>query len=312
MRPYASQSLPVELPHFFPVERFPGPRPPVNYIVLGTARRYEWEGENALSVKLVAGGSARFTTTDTQYLLHPGRLLLLNAMRRYQVTIEARHPVEAISVFFRPGFAEEVAAAYKVPTEMQLVDPQYRRSSRISFYEQVFTSPRAADLIRRMRTYAACGQPESLWLDECMTELMIEMLSLHEQNLGQMETVPVVRQNAKDELFRRLLYARDYMAAMYSQDTQLADVARVACLSPSYFLRAYKAVFGETPHQFLIARRLEVACDQLRDASLTVGEICRNVGFTSLGSFSWMFKQRVGMSPMRYRQASRGPRSRPA
>ncbi|HMZ79543.1 MAG TPA: helix-turn-helix transcriptional regulator, partial [Acidobacteriota bacterium] len=82
----------------------------------------------------------------------------------------------------------------------------------------------------------------------------------------------------------------------------LADIAQVACLSPNHLLRTFKQAFQMTPHQMLTSTRLEAAKRLLKTTHHSVTEICLMVGFESLGSFSWLFRNKVGCSPDTFRK----------
>lgn len=96
--------------------------------------------------------------------------------------------------------------------------------------------------------------------------------------------------------YRRLLVAREVLRARYSEPLPLRDLAAAAGLSEFHFLRAYRAAFGETPHQHFMRLRLEHAKRELaRGAAVT--EVCFDVGYSSLGSFSSLFARVTGQSP---------------
>jgi transcriptional regulator GlxA family with amidase domain len=92
---------------------------------------------------------------------------------------------------------------------------------------------------------------------------------------------------------------------MLHREVTLADMAHVACMSESYFLRTFKQAFNQTPHQYLVDLRLEKARALLRTTSFSITEISAAVGFQSLGSFSWLFSRRHSLSPDAYRRALR-------
>ena len=108
-----------------------------------------------------------------------------------------------------------------------------------------------------------------------------------------------------DAASRRMLRARDKMDRSYDKPLDVAALARVALTSEAHFIRTFKETFGETPHRYLQRRRLERAMALLRETERPVTEICLDVGFTSLGSFSRTFTRVVGMSPTAYREAWR-------
>ena len=92
------------------------------------------------------------------------------------------------------------------------------------------------------------------------------------------------------------------MEANYHTKLPLAEMAQIAFLSPHHFLRSFKLAFGVTPHQYIISLRLDAARHSLITCERTVSEICSEVGFESLGSFSWLFKKHYGLSPDQYRK----------
>jgi len=108
-------------------------------------------------------------------------------------------------------------------------------------------------------------------------------------------------------LERHLLRARDLVDSRYAEPLDLRRLACEAHVSARHFSRSFRRVFGETPYQYLLSRRLERARHLLRTTEMPVGEICLEVGFTSVGSFTTTFRRHVGVSPTSFRQAYGGP-----
>src|SRR4029079_8981026 len=102
---------------------------------------------------------------------------------------------------------------------------------------------------------------------------------------------------------RYLLRAKDLIDARYSDPLDVPTLARVAHLSPAHFSREFRRVFGETPHQYLLTRRLERAAAMLRNTDHSVAEICFDVGLSSVGSFTTSFRRLYDMTPTEYRAA---------
>jgi AraC-like DNA-binding protein len=108
-------------------------------------------------------------------------------------------------------------------------------------------------------------------------------------------------------LERHLLRARDLADRRYGEPLDVRALAREAHVSPRHFSRSFRRVFGETPYQYLLSRRLERARHLLRTTDRTVAEICLDVGFTSVGSFTTTFRRHVGVSPTTFRKVYGGP-----
>ncbi len=105
---------------------------------------------------------------------------------------------------------------------------------------------------------------------------------------------------------RKLCLVRDLIRDCLDQPLTLADLSLEVDLSAWHFLRAFRSAFGETPHDFLTRVRIERAKQLLTISSRPVTDICFDVGFTSLGSFSTLFRRRVGLSPAQFRRQVRG------
>src|SRR5438552_18808103 len=102
---------------------------------------------------------------------------------------------------------------------------------------------------------------------------------------------------------RHLLRAKDLADARYPEPLDVSALARAANLSPAHFSREFRRAFGETPHQYLLTRRLERAAALLRNTDRSVADICFRVGLRSVGSFTTSFRRVYGVSPTAYRTA---------
>lgn len=118
------------------------------------------------------------------------------------------------------------------------------------------------------------------------------------------------------ELLSRLCHARDLLRDWEDEPLSVIAVARASGLTRFHFIRLFKAIFGETPHQYRSRAQIEKARHLLILTDLSITDVCMAVGFSSLGSFSTLFSRRVGMSPsefqQRYRRTSLPERQLPA
>lgn len=109
---------------------------------------------------------------------------------------------------------------------------------------------------------------------------------------------------------KQIRLARILLDQSYDAPITIEDLSREVALSPYYLIRAFRRVYKQTPHQYLVEQRIAKAKELLRDSDLTVTEICVEVGFESLGSFSTLFRKAAGISPTAYRSSSQ-PTSNP-
>jgi transcriptional regulator GlxA family with amidase domain len=120
---------------------------------------------------------------------------------------------------------------------------------------------------------------------------------------GGCENAPQMNSPVEDSN-RRLLRARDAMDRTFAEPLDISALASIACVSESHFIRVFRSTFGETPHRYLQRRRVERSMFLLRESGRSVTDICLEVGFSSLGTFSRTFRDIVGQSPSEYRDAA--------
>jgi AraC-like DNA-binding protein len=101
-------------------------------------------------------------------------------------------------------------------------------------------------------------------------------------------------------VYIHLLRAKDLIDREYAQPLDVPALARAAHASTAHFSRSFKRAFGETPHRYLLRRRIERAKELLRGTEMSVTEVSVEVGFRSLGSFSTAFRELVGSAPSEY------------
>ena len=103
----------------------------------------------------------------------------------------------------------------------------------------------------------------------------------------------------------RLCRAKDMLREVQDRPLTIHEVANEVAMSPYHFIRQFKSVFGQTPHECRIQARLEQAKRLLIVSDDSVTEVCMALGYSSMGSFSELFTQRVGIAPSQYRRKIR-------
>jgi AraC-like DNA-binding protein len=109
----------------------------------------------------------------------------------------------------------------------------------------------------------------------------------------------------ESDVLQRLSRARDFIDHCYDHPLSLDQISSKACFSRYHFLRLFRQAFNKTPHQYLIERRIEKAKELLGSDDIRVTDVCFEVGFQSLGSFSSLFHKYVGHAPVTYREKVR-------
>lgn len=100
---------------------------------------------------------------------------------------------------------------------------------------------------------------------------------------------------------KQVRLARLFLDRRYDAPITIEDLSREVALSPYYLIRSFRHVYKQTPHQYLVRKRIARAKELLRTTDLPITEICMAIGFESLGSFSTLFRKVAGISPSAYR-----------
>lgn len=276
-------------------------------ILHARSRRHEWQGVGSLSIKTFRGGQAHYTVAGGRHRVDDTCYLLLNEGQTYTISVDVPTPVESFCLFFAPGFAESVYYSLTTSDGRLLDEPLPVATTSIGFYERTYPHDELlSPALFQLRTAFTHNALDAGQVEEQLQHIFQRLLESQQQIHTEVTALPYLHTATREELYRRLYRARDYMVALLDQPLTLDDMANQACLSPNHFLRTFKQLFQQTPHQYLTQQRLQRAARLLAETELPVTEICFAVGFASLGSFSWRFRQSFGLAPAHYRTAKQG------
>lgn len=231
-----------------------------NAVVCGPACNVEFaRHEQTLSIKIACGGTGeRYLLPQRDILVDDDSYLVLDEGMRYGSVVRARQPVHSFAVFFRPGMAQEVARALRLPL-VQALDTPSAVGPDVAFRPHLRrhdaeVSPRLRRLWRAVRQ----GERDEDWLETELLGLLAALLET-ERAFASDEARASARPAVRRELDRRLRLAADFIDSHATEAIDLARMAEVACLSKYHFVREFGRLFGCTPHGWLTRKRARMA-----------------------------------------------------
>lgn len=272
-----------------------------NYVLHATSKQFYWEGHGQLSIKTFSNGKAHYKTNKGFFAVDEDRYLLLNE-GAYTISIDQNYEIESFCVFFRHGFAEEVLRTLIDSPDRLLADP-YKETHSVGFFEKTYHTNRSlATQLQLFKDNLTFLKQDPLGYEEQFYKLMQALLWGQLDTLKETESLDAIRKSTREELFRRVCIAHDYIRSFYNKPIKLNEIAQAACLSPNHLLRAYFQIYGKTPHQHISEFRVLKAKQLLTQSDYNMTHITFELGYDNPVSFSKMFKQHVGISPLQFRK----------
>ena len=206
-------------------------------------------------------------------------------------------------LFFRTALPDLVQHSLNYGGEVLLDEPFDNLPYDFSYLERMHLDPRLRSAISALTELgSSCSAFALLRADLLIRDLFEELLKANRDAYKSSQNIQAAKASTRLEIFRRVSHARDWMDAHFNTTITLEDIAIQAAMNSQHFLRMFKQVYLITPHQYLIERKLGRARQLLESTGMTINEICGDIGFESVFSFSILFKNRFGMAPSHFRR----------
>ena len=287
-----------------------------NSIILARSRRIEFPlFAQRLSIKAASGGRERYL------LAHPARevdvdddnFLILNDGQTYGSCIAQEREIESFSIFFRPGFAEEVRRAIDTPIDRVLEGEAASNCGAAGFME--FLQPhdrRITPVLNFIRSHVRMGVDDADWYEEQLYFLLQRMVEHQAGEHRRLAELPALRSTTRTEIYRRVMMAANYIQSSFDDDVRLDRLAAEACLSKFHFLRLFRQATGLTPYAFVLRKRAYVASRLIASTAMSFDEIALQVGFASRSSLFRQMRRWLRQSPRELRGGQRTSARLPA
>ena len=254
-----------------------------------------------LSLKTALSGEEWYGVDNHKVAVRPGQFLVLNNDQSYSCQIHPGEGARVLSVFFEKDFA--AAVFYDMLfAEDRLLD----REAYDGCVPEFFQTLHPVDVVLSQQLAGLVGQLERDGYDRSSTDerlvyLLRYLVGTFKKETRLKDQVTAIKASTKNEILRRLCIAKDMLHSDFHQPLDLDALGRAACLSTPQLIRQFKTVFNQTPHQYLVAIRLQHAAKKLKTSDVLVSELAWHCGFNDASAFGRAFRKTYGLSPERYR-----------
>lgn len=262
------------------------------------------------SIKCAFGGGETYYTRHSVQYVHDEVFLIVNQGKVYSSSIRTEQPVESFTVNFPPVLERNVLASMMNPVH-HLLDASIKYvADQGGWVERLYPHDMTVTpVLQRLRNQVQSGQTDTEVLTEITIELLEAMVRLRWRVEWEISKIKAVRNTTRQELYRRLYHAKDFLDSCYRQPLTNAQCADLVCMDLFHFLRSFRTLFGVTPRQYIIGQRLRMARHLLATTAMTVTEVCLHVGYDNPSSFARLYRNRYGVSPEQGREAKQGTMS---
>lgn len=257
------------------------------------------------SVKFAVHGQIDVETRRGVYRLNNTRFLVLNAWEPYTFQIAPRSTAQTFSLFFRARYLASLQdALVKGDADLLEQPPDNELSSHLEFPEVPFPTCHHSvgrQLLALFRAWQAGTSQHCL--SDRVRDVGEALIDLRSNTLSQRDGIHAAKRSTREELYRRVQLASLFVRENYAKDIDLNRVAQQAGMSPHHLHRTFRAIHGFTLHQWVVQLRLNEAKRLLQKTDIPISGICRRVGYSSLPSFTNLFRSRFGRPPVACRRS---------
>lgn len=273
-----------------------------NKVIYSSLNSFESKrSSRGLSVKYVHRGNENYYLGDKRYAVNAGQFLLVNHQQEVATAVHSRVAVEGICLYFDPEMVSDCKRNAQLNHQSLLDSPVpdgrfTEIAERILPLRHSALMPHISNLIEQLPIAQKSTEPYLFYE-------MLEALFAFELNLcNAQQRISASRKATRQELYERLLIAREFMLDNLEKKILIKDISRAAALSEFHFLRTFREVFGLPPNQFLIQHRIERAKQLLKKTKQPIISIAIECGFNDSQYFSRTFRRYTERSPSEFRR----------
>lgn len=271
-----------------------------NKIVFSSLHEYyEPVSAGGFSIKYVVDGTEIYTLNNEQHIVTANSYLLCNSAQTGHVEIESRNNVKGICISIAPEIITEAAASYLEPNSLKCDEALGAFFLSPDFPEDHYSAEHTATG-KVLQQLAANAASKKISREELQPELFytISEFLIKDQIpvFRQLQSIRSVKASTKKLLYKNIRRSKEFMDAYFTQNIDVAAIAREVCMSEFHFFRMFKQLEGTTPHQYILLKRLKLAEELLR-CQYSVADTAMACGFADIYSFSKSFKKQFGFPP---------------
>jgi AraC-like DNA-binding protein len=258
-----------------------------------------------LSIKCAFRGKEFYKLKNTTYAVNDQNFLVLNEGTIYSSYILSDTLTESFTLNFTQRNLQVLSTVEHSSENMLLDDPFTLKNGASTFVQKLYSYSAVLDgLILKLKECCLTHNQDTLRVYELLYLLLKELFRLNDLSSDEADTIRARKKSTREELYKRLNIAKDYLSSCYQDTISLDSVAAACHLNACYLLREFKKFYKITPHQYLTSIRLKEAKRLLENSDKTISQIVHEIGLQDSASFSKLFRKQFGVSPSTFKKST--------
>lgn len=271
-----------------------------NYLNISLLDKYCHSSESdGFSIKYVEDGLERYYVNRSCFEIGPQSYLLFNGNNDVRVEIDSPKHVKGVCLTISNELISDIVASLLQPGS-QYPDPGVSSFfCTNNFLENQYCAAGNAlgeELLSLSRVITNNGLAQNEINNDLFYTVAQKLVTEQVRVFRQLQYIPSIKSETRKELYRRVNKGKEFIDACYLSTLSIKQIAREASMSEYHFFRLFKKVFGTSPHQYIIKKRLELATSLLQQGC-PVSKTAFDCGFPDIYSFSKAFKKLFGIPP---------------
>ena len=254
----------------------------------------------SFSIKYVSGGYERYTINDTRFKVASGEYILANNFSNGAVEIESKVPVTGLCIDLSPELLNDVVHTLLNPNAPMVDVTMNTFFDSDDFFERKFKSEdtNLGKILSKLDLMLSENPYENHQFDTAFYfNIAEQIVKDYVPIVQQLQRVEAVKSQTRKDLYRKVSAGHDFLNKNFAGPIDVPVVAAACGLSEYYFYRLFKSVYGQSPMQFVIRKRLSYPYGLMKQHQLSVTEAATACGFSDIHSFSKAFRKQYGSAP---------------
>lgn len=278
-----------------------------NVIIHASSKEVSYpEHWGPLSIKCAFKGKEFYGINNCNYAVTDDNYLVINDGNNYSSYIDSDSEVESFTINFSLSFVREFMESANQTDEALLTNfKNFDNNSNVEIIERLYLHDNSVSpvIFRMLKLTEEDFESNEGEIEELYFLLFESLLYKQKATLNEVGHIQAVKKSTQMELYKRLYRAKDYIDSCYEEEINIGHLATVCWLNQFYFLRQFKKYFKISPLQYIISKRMEAAKRMLeKDAFIHISEVCTQVGYNDVSSFSKLFKGFYKSSPEKFQR----------